>query len=406
MPRICLACLRHLIKIHEKRLLAIKFSNSFLKQGWLKIFYKIAFLYPSPINLNYWWNFGSLAFLILISQLFTGILLATWYIPHINYAFESVEYIMREVQFGWFYRYMHANGASFFFLLVYIHMFRGLYYGSYLKPRQLVWISGMFILILMIATAFLGYVLPWGQMSYWAATVITSLIAVIPLIGENLLFFLWGGFYIEQPTLTKFYSFHFLLPFLILGLVIIHIIMLHEYGSNNPLGLNSYKDTIPFGPYFIIKDLYGFFIFIFFFTLAIFFDPNITMHPDNYIKANSEITPQHIVPEWYFLPFYGLLRSIPNKSMGVICLVFGLVILFLIPFIYTNKIRSGKFKPLFRIFFWFFIINVILLGWSGGKPLIFPFLFVCTYTTFFYFFFFVFLFPMSNIIDEYLLKRY
>jgi ubiquinol-cytochrome c reductase cytochrome b subunit len=382
-----------------------RFSRSFLTQSWLKLFYKIAFLYPSPINLNYWWNFGSLAFIVLVSQILTGVFLAAWYIPHVNFAFESVEYIMREVQYGWLYRYIHANGASFFFLLVYIHMFRGLYYGSYLKPRQFVWTSGMFIFVLMIATAFLGYVLPWGQMSYRAATVITSLIAVIPFIGESLLLFIWGGFYIEQPTLTKFYSFHFVLPFLILGLVVIHIIMLHEYGSNNPLGINSYKDSIPFGPYFIMKDLYGFFVFLLFFCCIVFFVPNITMHPDNYIKANTELTPRHIVPEWYFLPFYGLLRSIPSKSFGVLCLLFGLIVLFLIPFLYTNKIRSGKFKPLFKIFFWFFVTNVILLGWSGGKPLISPFLVICCWTNFFYFFFLIFLFPIVNLIDEYLLRR-
>jgi ubiquinol-cytochrome c reductase cytochrome b subunit len=258
----------------------------------------------------------------------------------------------------------------------------------------------------MIITAFLGYVLPWGQMSYWAATVITSLVGVFPKVGESLLIFLWGGFYIDQQTLTKFYALHFLLPFVILGLVIVHVIFLHEYGSNNPLGMKSYKDGVPFGPYFITKDIFGVVLFIFLFAFLVFFMPNLTMHPDNYIKANFEVTPEHIVPEWYFLPFYGLLRSVPNKILGVLCLLSGLIALFLIPFVFKSLVRSGKFKPLYKIMYWFFVGNCILLGWSGGKPVADPYFPICCFSTLFYFFILIILFPIINAIDDELFVIY
>lgn len=382
-----------------------KFARYFENYSFINFLYEKAFLYPVPLNLNYLWNFGSLAFLALMIQIITGILLACWYLPDINFAFESVEFIMREVSYGWFLRYAHANGASFFFIFVYIHLFRGLYYGSFLKPREWVWVSGMAILFLMIITAFLGYVLPWGQMSYWAATVITSLVGIFPLVGENLLVYLWGGFYIGQQTLTKFYALHFLLPFVILGLVILHLIILHEFGSNNPLGISSYEDSIPFGPYFITKDIFGFIIFFFLFSFFIFFFPNFTIHPDNYIKANFEITPEHIVPEWYFLPFYGLLRSVPNKLFGVLCLLFGIIVLFLIPFIYETSIRSSKFKPYAKSNFWWFVVNCLLLGWAGGKPVIDPYFPICCLSAFNHFFLLIVGFPISDILDDYFFNK-
>jgi quinol-cytochrome oxidoreductase complex cytochrome b subunit len=374
--------------------------GSFEKQSIQGFLYKIAVLYPAPINLNYLWNFGSLAGILLVSQILSGLFLACWYIPMVDFAFESVEFIMREVNFGWFVRYLHANGASMFFIVLYLHLFRGLYFGSYMKPREFVWVSGMIILILVILTAFLGYVLPWGQMSYWAATVITSLVGVFPKIGESLLIFLWGGFFIDQQTLTKFYMLHFLLPFLIFGLVCIHIVLLHEFGSNNPLGIKHYRDSLPFGTYFVSKDIFGLIIFLILFMFLVFFFPNLTMHPDNYIKANFEVTPEHIVPEWYFLPFYGLLRTIPNKILGVLCLILGLVFVVLVPFFYESLVRSGKFKPLYKIVFWFFFFNCILLGWSGGKPVVSPFFDICIFTSIFYFFLLIFVFPFSNAVDD------
>jgi len=273
--------------------------------------------YPSPSNLNYWWSFGSLAGICLVVQILTGIFLAMHYTPHVDLAFMSVEHIMRDVEGGWFLRYMHANGASMFFIVVYLHMFRGLYYGSYASPRELVWIVGVLLFLLMILTAFIGYVLPWGQMSFWGATVITSLASAIPIVGDEITHWLWGGFSVDNATLNRFFSLHYLLPFIIAGASVVHLAALHQYGSNNPLGSLSTVDKVPFYPYFYVKDLLGWVCFAVFFAIFIFFYPNLLGHPDNYIPANPMSTPAHIVPEWYFLPVYAILRSIPNKLGGV-----------------------------------------------------------------------------------------
>ena len=288
--------------------------------------------YPTPISINYLWSMGSLAGLFLMIQIISGIFLAMYYVPNIDLAFLSIEHIMRDVQFGWFFRYMHANGASFFFIFVYLHISKNLFYGSYYSIRQELWFSGISILLLMMATAFLGYVLPWGQMSFWGATVITNLFSVIPYVGDILVQWLWGGFSVNNATLNKFFSFHFVLPFAIVGLVLVHLILLHKVGSNNPLGINTDIKNINFYPYFYIKDLFSFFFSLFFFFFIIAYYPNIFGHSDNYIVANPMVTPSHIVPEWYFLPFYAILRSVPNKLGGVLAMLGSIVFFFFTSF--------------------------------------------------------------------------
>jgi ubiquinol-cytochrome c reductase cytochrome b subunit len=307
--------------------------------------------YPTPVNINYLWNFGSMAGIFLVVQILTGIFLAMHYTPHVDLAFLSVEHIMRDVNNGWLIRYLHANGASMFFGVVYIHIARGIYYGSYQKPRGFVWVAGVVILILMMATAFMGYVLPWGQMSFWAATVITNLFSAFPIVGEPIVAWLWGGFSVDNATLNRFFSFHYLLPFLIVGAVLAHLAVLHQNGSNNPLGVHSGIDKIPFYPYFIIKDLFSWVIAFVFYFGFVFFAPNYLGHTDNYIEANAMVTPAHIVPEWYFLPFYAILRSIPHKLGGVIAMFAALLVLFLLPYLNTSEIRSSSFRPLHRQFF-------------------------------------------------------
>jgi len=371
----------------------------------LNIVYSSAINYPVPINITYIWNFGIFALLCLGVQLITGILLAMHYIPNIELAFNSVEHIMRDVNYGWLLRYVHANGASLFFIAVYTHLFRGLYYGSYIYPREFLWCSGVLILLLMIFTAFLGYVLPWGQMSFWAATVITNVASTIPFIGEKLVIWLWGGFAVGNPTLNKFYSLHYLMPFIILALVMLHLIFLHEVGSSNPLGINFKVDQISFSSYFIIKDFYSVILFIIFFFIFVFFLPNLLGHPDNYIPANPESTPVHIVPEWYLLPFYAILRSIPNKLGGVIALFLAIVFIFLLPFFNTSNIRVSFFRPLYKIFFWFFLIDCILLGWIGAKPIENPYLIIGQIGTFFYFFYLLFIIPIINKIEFLIYKK-
>lgn len=324
--------------------------------------------YPTPINLSYFWGFGSLAGLCLIIQIISGLCLSMHYSPHTTLAFISVEHIMRDVNYGWLLRYTHANGASMFFIVVYIHMARGLYYSSYAYPRLLVWYSGLLIFILMMATAFTGYVLPWGQMSFWGATVITNLFSAIPLIGKSISLWLWGGFSVDNATLNRFYTIHFVLPFIITGVVILHIALLHQYGSTNPLGVCAKLDTVPFYPYFVLKDIFGLTIFLFCFGILVFFYPRALGHPDNYIPANALITPAHIVPEWYFLIFYAVLRAIPNKLGGVLGMGASIGILFLVPFLYKPKFTGPRFKPLFCIFFWIFISDVLWLGYLGGQP--------------------------------------
>jgi len=356
--------------------------------------------YPTPINLNYMWSFGSMAGICLVIQIISGIFLAMNYTPHVDYAFLSIEYIMRDVKNGWLIRYIHANGASIFFIVVYCHIFRGLYYGSYIKPRQLLWCSGVVIFILMMATAFMGYVLPWGQMSFWGVTVITSLFSAIPFIGQSIVEWLWGGFCIANPTLNRFFSLHYLVPFLIAGLTIVHLSLLHMDGSNNPLGVEGKVNTVNFYPYFYVKDLFSFFILLFFFSYFVFFNPNILGHPDNYIMADSLHTPAHIVPEWYFLPFYAILRAIPHKIGGVVAMGGALVVLFFLPFIHCSKIRSGTFRLIYQVVFWLILANFFILTWLAQKPMKEPFLSLLGFTTFMYFFLFLVAVPVSGILDS------
>ncbi|MEN3164889.1 cytochrome b N-terminal domain-containing protein [Tistrella mobilis] len=326
--------------------------------------------YPAPRNLNYWWNFGSLAGIALVLQIVTGIVLAMAYTAHTSLAFDSVERIMRDVNFGWLLRYAHANGASMFFIIVYIHIFRGLYYGSYKAPREILWWLGVIILLLMMATAFMGYVLPWGQMSFWGATVITNLFSAIPLVGESIVTWLWGGFSVDNPTLNRFFSLHYLLPFVIVGVVVLHLAALHTHGSNNPLGIDkkTKKDVIPFHPYYTIKDLFGLGVFLTFFAVFLFFAPNFFGEPDNYIPANPLVTPAHIVPEWYFLPFYAILRSVPSKLGGVLLMFAAIFVLFLLPWLDTSRVRSAKFRPVFKVFYLLLVVDVLALGWAGAQP--------------------------------------
>jgi len=322
--------------------------------------------YPTPITLNYNWSFGSAAGICLAIQILSGIFLSIHYTPHIDYAFSSVEHIMRDVKYGWFLRYLHANGASFFFIVVYYHIFRGLYHGSYAYPRQALWCSGVVIFILIIATAFLGYVLPWGQISFWGATVITNLFSVIPLIGKKIVIWLWGGYTVKNPTLNRFFVFHYVLPFVITGIVFVHLGLLHKDGSNNPLGIKS--ENLSFYPYFYVKDLLVFFIFLASLGIFLCFWPNTIGHTTNYIPANPIKTPNHVAPEWYFLPFYAILRSIPNKVGGIVAIGGALLVLFLLPFIHTGNTRSATFRPLYRIGFWLWIGTFILLTWVAQIP--------------------------------------
>ena len=352
--------------------------------------------YPTPRNLNYWWNFGSLAGFFLLVQIITGVILSMHYTAHVDYAFDSIEHIMRNVNHGWLIRYIHMNGASFFFIVVYIHIFRGLYYGSYKAPRELLWWLGILILLLMMATAFMGYVLPWGQMSFWGATVITNLFSAIPLIGDNITQWLWGGYSVDNPTLSRFYTLHFLLPFLIVGVVVLHIVALHTHGSNNPLGIDRKgpQDSIPFHPFYTIKDLFGLSFALTIFFAVVFFAPDFLGHPDNYIPADPLKTPAHIVPEWYFLPFYAILRAIPDKLGGVIAMFSAIFVLFLLPWLDTSKVRSATFRPIYKIFFWIFLIDAIVLGWVGSKPAEGIYIIISKVATLYYFLHFLILLPL------------
>ena len=358
--------------------------------------------YPTPVNLNYMWSFGSTAGLCLVIQIITGIFLAMHYTPHIDLAFSSVEHIMSDVNNGWLIRYLHANGASMFFIVVYSHIFRGLYYGSYMSPRENLWASGVIIFLLMMATAFMGYVLPWGQMSFWGATVITNLFSAVPFIGSSIVEWLWGGFCVSNATLNRFFSLHYLMPFVIAGLAIVHLSLLHKDGSNNPLGSGTNVDTISFYPYFYTKDLFSFLILVTLFSFFVVYFPNALGHADNYIPANPLSTPAHIVPEWYFLPFYAILRSIPDKLGGVVAMIGAILILLLLPFINTSKIRSSKFRPIFSVAYWFFAANFLLLGWIGQKPVESPYIEVGMLSTAFYFIFLLVLVPAIGVLESYL----
>ncbi len=357
--------------------------------------------YPMPKNLNYLWNLGSLAGLALVVMIVTGIILAMHYTPHVDYAFASVERIMRDVNHGWLIRYVHMNGASFFFIVVFIHIFRGLYYGSYKAPRELLWILGVIILLLMMATAFMGYVLPWGQMSFWGATVITNLFSAIPLVGESIVVWLWGGFSIDNPTLSRFFALHYLMPFMIVGVVILHIVALHRFGSNNPLGIDvkGPQDTLPFHPYYTSKDLFGAVVFLTLFASAVFFYPNFLGHPDNYIPANPLQTPAHIVPEWYFLPFYAILRAVPDKLGGVLLMFGAIAVLFVVPWLDRSPVRSGRFRPIFKIFFWLLLADCVLLGWLGGKPAEGVYVTLSRLATAWYFLHFLAVLPMLSLVE-------
>ena len=357
--------------------------------------------YPTPKNLNYFWNFGSLAGISLVIMIITGIVLSMNYTAHVDYAFDSVERIMRDVNHGWLLRYIHMNGASFFFIVVFIHIFRGLYYGSYKAPRELLWMLGVVILLLMMATAFMGYVLPWGQMSFWGATVITNLFSAIPFAGEGIVTWLWGGFSVDNPTLNRFFSLHYLLPFVIVGVVILHLVALHRFGSNNPLGIDTRgpQDTIPFHPYYTIKDFFGLSVFLTFFAAAVFFFPNFMGHPDNYIPANALQTPAHIVPEWYFLPFYAILRAVPDKLGGVLAMFGAIAVLFILPWLDRSPVRSGRFRPIFKIFFWVFFADCLVLGYIGAMPAEGIYVVIGRVATVWYFLHFLLILPILSVAE-------
>ncbi len=357
--------------------------------------------YPTPRNLNYWWNFGSLAGIFLMIQIITGIVLAMHYTPSVEGAFASIEHIMRDVNYGWLIRYIHMNGASFFFIVVYIHIFRGLYYGSYKSPREVLWWLGLIILLLMMATAFMGYVLPWGQMSFWGATVITNLFSAVPVVGTAVVEWLWGGFAVDNALLNRFFALHYLFPFLIVGVVILHIVALHTHGSNNPLGIDRKgpQDSIPFHPYYTIKDLFGLSFVLTIFAAVVFYAPDFLGHPDNYIPADPLKTPAHIVPEWYFLPFYAILRAVPDKLGGVIAMISAILILFALPWLDTSKVRSATFRPIYKKFFWFLFIDVIILTWVGGSPAEGHFILIGQLATIYYFAHFIIFMPIIGIIE-------
>jgi ubiquinol-cytochrome c reductase cytochrome b subunit len=364
--------------------------------------------YPVPRNLNYWWNFGVLAGLALTIQIVTGIILAMHYAPTGDHAFQSVEHIMRDVNQGWFLRYAHANGASLFFIVTYVHIFRGMYYGSYKAPRELVWMLGLVILLLMMATAFMGYVLPWGQMSFWGAKVITGLFGAIPIVGEPIQQWLLGGYAPDQATLNRFFSLHYLLPFVIAGVVILHIWALHIPGSSNPTGVDVQgpQDTLPFHPYYTAKDGFGAGVFLIVFALLTFFAPNYLGHADNYIPSNPLSTPAHIVPEWYFWPFYAILRAftanfiLPAKLWGVIAMFGAILLHFFLPWLDKSPIRSGNYRPLFRIFFLILIVDVLVLGFCGGRPAEEPYVMISQVATMYYFAHFLIILPLLSSIER------
>ncbi len=359
-------------------------------------------VYPTPRNLNYFWTFGAILSFMLVAQIVTGIVLAMHYTAHVDYAFQSVEHIMRDVNWGWFIRYAHSNGASMFFVAVYIHMFRGLYYGSYKAPREVLWILGVIIYLLMMATGFMGYVLPWGQMSFWGATVITNLFSAIPLVGESVTTWLWGGYSVDNPTLNRFFSLHYLLPFMIAGVVVLHVWALHVVGQNNPDGIdvkNVERDTIQFTPYATIKDSFATVCFLIFYAWFIFYTPNFLGHADNYIPANPLSTPAHIVPEWYYLPFYAILRAIPSKLGGVTLMFGAIAVLAFLPWLDTSRVRSAKYRPVYKLFFWAFVVACVLLGYLGAQPPEGGYVLAARLLTFYYFAFFIVIMPLLGLFE-------
>ena len=358
--------------------------------------------YPTPKNINYWWTFGGILSFCLATQIVTGVILAMHYTPHVSMAFDSIEHIMRDVNYGHLLRYAHANGASMFFIAVYIHMFRGLYYGSYKAPREVLWILGVVIFLLMMAAGFMGYVLPWGQMSFWGATVITNLFSAIPYVGEAIRELLWGGFSVDNPTLNRFFSLHYLIPFIIAGVVILHIWALHVPGNNNPLGINvkDKQDTVPFHPYMTAKDGFALVLFLILFSYFVFFNPNAMGHPDNYIRANPLVTPAHIVPEWYYLPFYAILRAVPDKLGGVIAMFGAIAVLFVLPWLDTSKVRSARFRPLYRQFFFIFVAVCMGLGYLGAMPAEGIYVIASRILTVYYFAHFLIILPVLGLIEK------
>ena len=366
-----------------------------------RLVYNSFVAYPVPRNLNYWYTFGGILAFMLAAQIVTGVVLAMHYVADDALAFQSVEKIMRDVNYGWLLRYMHANGASMFFLAVYIHIFRGMYYGSYKAPREILWILGVIILLLMMATAFMGYVLPWGQMSFWGATVITNLFSAIPLVGKTITTWLWGGFAVGGPTLTRFYSLHYLLPFMIAGVVVLHVWALHVAGQTNPTGIEvkSKQDVVPFTPHATMKDAFSLVLFLILFAWFIFYQPNYLGHPDNYNPANPLMTPAHIVPEWYLLPFYAILRAIPDKLLGVIMMFGSIAVLFLLPWLDTSRVRSANYRPLYKQFFWILVAVSIGLGYLGSQPPEGGYVIAARILTFWYFFHFLVLLPLLGLFE-------
>ncbi len=358
--------------------------------------------FPTPKNLNYWYTFGGILAVMLVVQIITGIVLVMHYTPHVDMAFASVEHIMRDVNYGWMLRYLHMNGASMFFIAVYIHMFRGMYYGSYKAPREVLWMIGVIIYLVMMATAFMGYVLPWGQMSFWGAKVITNLFSAIPFVGPEITTWLWGGYSVDNPTLNRFFSLHYLLPFVLAGIVFLHIWALHVVGNNNPTGISvkSDKDTVPFHPYYTLKDGFAIVVFLIFYAAFVFYGPNYMGDAVNYVQANPLATPEHIKPEWYYLPFYAILRSINNKLLGVVAMFSSILILLFLPWLDTSRVRSGKYRPIFKLEFWVFCVVCVALGFVGAQKPNDTLSWIGFLLTLYYFAHFIIFLPLMGLLEQ------